>query len=150
MVRLYKEDKELNAWSNDDDSGYESENWGKPWKNYRDEKYTTDKELEIVIQKIFEENTVCDCFTDTFFTHMAVIGNSSTNGDLVSRFIDNDEFITVLFHIEQPLYDGVTNYDTGLTSDEHGTLTEHIPCQHGRLTIGSFDKIIHSVEAWEG
>ena len=28
--------------------------------------------------------------------------------------------------------------------------TKHIPCQHRRLTIGCFDKIIHCGEVWEG
>ena len=58
----------MNVWPNDDDdtvnkedeSGYESENWGEPWKNYEDEKYITDKELEIVLQKNFEQNTAWD------------------------------------------------------------------------------------------
>ena len=55
LVQAYKEDKEFNDRPNDDDieeddSGYESENWGEPWKNYKDEKYITNKELEIVLQ----------------------------------------------------------------------------------------------------
>ena len=52
--------------------------------------------------------------------------------------------------VSQPLYGGGTNYYTGLPSDEYGTLTKHIPYQHGYLTIGCFDKIILSGEAWEG
>ena len=56
----------------------------------------------------------------------------------------------MLFHIGQSLYGGGTNYYTGLTSDEYGTLAKYIPCQHGRHTIGCFDKIIQSDEAWEG
>ena len=65
LVQAYKEDKEFNDRPNDDDieeddSGYESENWGEPWKNYEDEHYIIDKELEIVLQKIFEDNTVWD------------------------------------------------------------------------------------------
>ena len=66
---------------------------------------------------------------DTFFTHLAVIGNLSTNGDLVSKHIDRDDF-TILFYIGQPLHVGGTNYYTGLTSDEHVTLVKHILCQH--------------------
>ena len=50
---------------------------------------------------------------------MAVIGNLSTNDNLVSKHIDRDDFITELFHIGQPLYGGGTNYYTGLTSDEY-------------------------------
>ena len=42
------------------------------------------------------------CIGDTFFTHMAIIGNLSTNDDLVSKHIDKDNFITILFHIGQP------------------------------------------------
>ena len=58
---------------------------------------------------------------DTYFTHMAVIGYLRTNGDLMSKHIDRDDFITVLFNIGQPLYGGGTDYYTGLTSDEYGT-----------------------------
>ena len=78
---------------------------------------------------------------------MAVIVNLSTDGDLVSKHIDLDDFITVFFHIGQSLYGGGTNYYTCLTSDEYETLTKHIPCQHGYLTIGCFEKMIHSGEA---
>ena len=56
----------------------------------------------------------------------------------------------MLFHIGQLLHGGGTNYYTGLTSNEYGTITEHIQCQHRRLIIGCFDKIIHSGKAWEG
>ena len=40
VVQVYKQDKEQDALPNndgnvnkEDDSGYESENWGEPWKN---------------------------------------------------------------------------------------------------------------------
>ena len=87
---------------------------------------------------------------NTCFAHMAVIVNLSANGNLVSKHIDKGDFITVLFQIGQPLYGGRTNYYTGLSSDEYGTLAKHIPRQHGHLTIGCFDKIVHSGEVWEG
>ena len=65
IVQLYKKDKEFNDRPNnddteEDDSGYESENIGQPWNNYEDEHYITDKELEIIYEKIFEENTMWD------------------------------------------------------------------------------------------
>ena len=59
-------------------------------------------------------------------------------------------FITALFHIGQLLQGGGFDYFTDLTSGEYGTLAKHIPCQHGHLTNGQFDKIINSGEAWEG
>ena len=68
---------------------------------------------------------------------MAVKGNLSTNDDLVSKHIDRDDFITILFHIVQPLHgDGTDDY-TDLTRDEYRILAKYIPCQHTRLTIGS-------------
>ena len=68
LMQLYKEDKEWDALPNnndtmnkeDDDMGYESENCGEPWKNHKDKKCMTNKELEVVLQKKFEENTVWD------------------------------------------------------------------------------------------
>ena len=46
FVQVYKEEKEWDTLPNDDDtvneeddSAYESKNWGEPWKNYKDEKY---------------------------------------------------------------------------------------------------------------
>ena len=67
-MQLYKEEKEWDARTNDDDTvnkedddiGNESENCGESQKNYKDEKYITNKELELVLQKILEENTVQD------------------------------------------------------------------------------------------
>ena len=52
LVQVYKEDKEWDALLNnddtvyeEDDSGYESETWGEPQKNYKDDKYITNNEL---------------------------------------------------------------------------------------------------------
>ena len=47
LVQEYEEEKEQDALPNnddteEDDSGYESENWGELWKNYNDEKYKED------------------------------------------------------------------------------------------------------------
>ena len=81
---------------------------------------------------------------------MGIIGNLNPNGDLFFRHIDKKDFITVLFHVDQPLHGGGTDYHSGLTSEAYGASIKHIPCQHGRLTIGCFDKIIHSGETWEG
>ena len=59
LVQLYKEDKEWDTWPTDDeivnkdndDKGHESEDCGELWKNYKDEKYIINKQLELVWQK---------------------------------------------------------------------------------------------------
>ena len=55
---LCHDDDTVNEVNND--KGCESENYGEPWKNYKDEKYTSHNELEVVLQNVFEENTVWD------------------------------------------------------------------------------------------
>ena len=44
----------------DDDKGYESENCFELWKNFEDGKYISNKELEHVLRKFVEENTMWD------------------------------------------------------------------------------------------
>ena len=79
LVQAYKEDKAFNDMPNNDDteedeSSYESEDWGEPWKNYEDEHYITDKELETVLRKIFEENTVWDfSYLKTWFNQEKLV-----------------------------------------------------------------------------
>ena len=66
LVQFSKEDLENQPNDDEiknkvyDDKSYESENCGKPWKNYEDEKYITNKELKLVLQIFFEQNTVSD------------------------------------------------------------------------------------------
>ena len=55
---------------------------------------------------------------------MGIIGNLSTNSDLVSKHIDRDDSITILFHTGQPMYGGRTDCYTGLTSEAYGTLAK--------------------------
>ena len=69
-MQSYKGDKEWDVLPNDDDTvhkeddnkGYESENCGELWKNYKDDKHILNKELELVLQNCFEENTEI-CFS---------------------------------------------------------------------------------------
>ena len=65
LVQAYKEQKALNDMANDDDteeddSSSESVYFGEEWDNYNEVNYITDKQLETVLRKIFEENTVWD------------------------------------------------------------------------------------------
>ena len=79
FVQIYKEDKAFNDIPNhdnteEDDSNYESENRGEPWKNYEDELYITDKELEIVLQKKINEYTVWDfSYLKTWFDQEKIV-----------------------------------------------------------------------------
>ena len=85
---------------------------------------------------------------DTFFTHMSIIGNLNENGDYVSKHMDKEDFVTALFHVGDPSNGGETKYYTGLTSKSFGHLAKEISCQHGQLTIGYLNKILHSRGSW--
>ena len=62
------------------------------------------------------------CQIGFFFTNVGIIVNLGTNGNLVSKHFDRDDFMTVLFHISQPLHGGRTDYYTVLTNETCGTL----------------------------
>ena len=87
---------------------------------------------------------------DTFFTQMGIIGNLKENGDYVSKHMDKEDLVTALFHVGHPSNGGETKYYTGLTSDSFGHVTKEISCEHGQITIGCFDKILHCGESWSG
>ena len=109
LVQAYKEDKAFNDMPNDDDteeddSSYESENWGEPWKNYEDEHYITDKELEIVLQKIFEENTVWDfSYLKTWFNQeKSVFSMYCPCGKIHKPWLEKEDMLCI---IEEDLQD---------------------------------------------
>ena len=64
--------------------------------------------------------------------------------------MDKEGFVTALVHVGDPSNGGETKYNTGLTSKSFGHLAKEISCQHGRLTIGCFDKIPYCGESWSG
>ena len=63
LVQLHKEDKGQDARPNhddtvneeDNDNGYELETCGEEWKNYKDKKYVTNKELELVLRNFLKK-----------------------------------------------------------------------------------------------
>ena len=62
--------------------------------------------------------------------------------------MDEEDLVTSLFHVVDPSNGGETKYYTGLTSNSFGHLPKEISCEHGWLTIGWFDKILHCGESW--
>ena len=81
---------------------------------------------------------------------MDIIGNWNKNSDHISKHMDKEDFVTTLFHVGDPSNGGGTKYYAGLTSKSFGNLTKEVSCEHGRLTIGCFDKILHCGESWSG
>ena len=68
---------------------------------------------------------------DTFFTQMGIIGNLNENGDCVSKHMDKEDLVTVLFHIGDPSNGGEAKYYTGLTSKSFGHLAKEISWKYG-------------------
>ena len=83
---------------------------------------------------------------DTFFTQMGIIGNLNENGDYTSKHMDKEDLVTVFFYVSDPSNGGETKYYAGLTSKSFGHLAKEISCDHGRLTVGCFDEILHCGE----
>ena len=79
---------------------------------------------------------------------MGIIDNLNENGDYVSKHMDKEDLVTALFHVGNHSNGGETKHYTGLTSKSFGHLARQISCEHGQLTIGCFDKILHCGESW--
>ena len=81
---------------------------------------------------------------------MGIIRNMNSVNNEVSKHVDKEDYITVLFHIGFPTKGGETNYYSGLTSKNYCKLEQQIQFEHGRITIGRFHKIVHSAESCVG
>ena len=77
-------------------------------------------------------------------------GNLNENGEYVSKHMDKEDLLTTLVHIGDPSNGGDNKYYTGLTGKSLGHLVKKISCEHGWLTVGCFDKILHCGELWSG
>ena len=115
--------------------------------------YLKVKERQVICYIISKAKKVipCSCrICNTLFTHMGIIGNMNNCNKEVSKHVDKEDYITVLFHLGFPTKVGETNDYSVLTSRNFGELEHQIQCEHGRITIGRFDKIVHNAESWEG
>ena len=81
---------------------------------------------------------------------MGIIGNLNENGDYVSKHINEGNIVIALFHVGDPSNGSETEYYPGLTNKSFGYLAKETSCQYGQLTIGCFDKILHSGASWSG
>ena len=66
---------------------------------------------------------------NTLFTHMGIIGNMNNLDKEVSKHLDKEDEITVLFHLGSPIKVEETNYCSGLTSKNFGELEQQIQCE---------------------
>ena len=89
---------------------------------------------------ILSSSSICG----TFFTHMGIIRNMHEKNKEVSKYIDKEDYIAVLFHLGFPTKGGETNYYSGLTSKTFGKLQQQIPFECEHITFGCFDKMVHS------
>ena len=65
---------------------------------------------------------------------MGIIGNLNSENNEVSKHVDKEDYITVLFHIGFPTKGGETNYYSGLTSKNFGKMT-HFWSHQGYLWL---------------
>ena len=86
----------------------------------------------------------------TFFTHCTVIGTfEEIDGEIPPHF-DEKDLISVVFHCGHVHNGGSTLYYNGISKNNIGEIVYSIPFQHGRIQIGFFQNVIHSVQKWKG
>ena len=121
--------------------------------NYFETIYPDNKKSKTILYLINKSKKVIpsSCrIADIFFTHMSIIGNLNENGDYISKHMDKEGFVTALVHVGDPSNGGETKFYTGLSGKSLGHLAKEISYEHGRLTIGYFDKILHCGKSWSG
>ena len=71
------------------------------------------------------------------------------NGTIPPHF-DEKDLISVVFHAGHVKHGGATIYYDGTKKKSIGNRIFSMPYQHGRIQIGFFQNVIHSVESWVG
>ena len=86
----------------------------------------------------------------TFFTHCTVIGTfEEVNAEIPPHF-DEKDLISVVFHAGKIKSGGETIYYDGCKKNDIGNVVYSMPFQHGRIQIGFYQNVIHSVKLWVG
>ena len=84
------------------------------------------------------------------FTHCTVVGTfQEVDGEIPPHF-DEKDLISVVFHCGHVINGGSTLYYNGISKNNIGETVYSVPFQHGRIKIGFFQNVIHSVEKWKG
>ena len=115
--------------------------------------YPKEKERKVILCIISKAKKIVPSshrICNTLFTHMGIIGNMTNLNKEVSKHVDKQDYITVLFRLGLTTTGVETNYYSGLISKNYGELEQQIQCEHGRMTIELFYTIVHSAESWEG
>ena len=88
---------------------------------------------------------------ESFFTQMAMVGDTeSTNHDGMNPHLDDKDLLSVVATLGDVTTGGSTLYFEGTSEKEPGKVIREIPFEHGRIQIGSFSEIVHSVSGWRG
>ena len=87
---------------------------------------------------------------DTFFTQLVLVGSESRYSKMNVHIDPLDYVTSIVTFGDANLKGGYTVYYDGMSSKDHGNIQQAIPFQHGRVQIGSYDKIYHGVSSFIG
>jgi len=86
----------------------------------------------------------------TFFTHCTVIGTFEDIDASIPAHFDEKDLISVVFHAGSVNSGGETIYYDSNKKKVVGNRVYSVPFQHGRIQIGFYQNIMHSVSPWSG
>lgn len=88
---------------------------------------------------------------ESFFTQMAMVGDTVlTKHNGMNPHVDDKDLLSVVVTLGNVTSGGCTIYYNGTSENNKGKAIAVIPFQHGRIQIGNFSEIVHSVSGWEG
>ena len=85
---------------------------------------------------------------DTAFTNITV--TTAEESGSMKPHTDEDDLMTAILHVGDDVKGGGTNYFDGVSMGKLGDICHKENFQNGKLSIGFFDEIYHSVSNWEG
>ena len=116
---------------------------------YPNKKIANDILMKIQIAKTIIPHT-CR-ISDSFFTHMTVLGNlGKKDCREIPVHTDKKDIITALVHFGSVTDGGFTMYYDGDDEENYGRLSNCISFKHGRIQIGVYNKVPHAASDWEG
>ena len=87
---------------------------------------------------------------NTFFTHCTIVGTFEEIDGEIPPHLDEKDHISVVFHCGHVKNGGETVYYDGVSKKNIGNPVYSVPFEHGRVQIGFYQNVIHSVNKWRG
>ena len=87
---------------------------------------------------------------DTFFTQGTIVGEVNKVKHFMPAHFDKCDKISCLVTFGKDIVGGNTVYHDGCSPKKQGVPVMSVPFSHGRIQIGTYCSLLHSISGWDG